>query len=122
MKDEIMRRTKNITLDAIRLVDEMPNKPSIWQLSRQFMDSAASIGANYRAACRPKSRADMLNKFKIVEEEADETLYWLEIFEESGTINNARLIKLKREVNEILSIIVASLRTLRANHKRSKDK
>ena len=86
MKEEIKKRTKNIGLEVIKLVDELPNKTSSKAIVAQIIRCATSIGANYRAACRAKSDADFINKLKIVEEETDETIYWLEVLEESGLI------------------------------------
>ena len=77
-----------------------------------------SVGANYRASLRAKSRADMLNKWKIVEEEADETLFWLELLLEAGVLPPSKLKPLMDEVEEILAMLVASIRTLRG-HDRS---
>ena len=101
----------------IKLVDHLPNKPSALAIARQIIRSATSIGANYRAACRAKSVPDFINKLKIVEEEADETLYWLEILEESSLIQKEKLSSLVKETNEILSIIVASINTTKKNLK-----
>lgn len=115
MEIEIKRRTKRIGLQVIELIDELPNKPSAWVISKQIVRSSTSIGANYRSACRAKSTPDFANKLKIVEEEADETLYWLEVLEESQLIKSEDVEWLKKEVNEIIAIIVASLRTIRNN-------
>ena len=111
MENQIKYRTKKIGLDIIQLIDELPNKTSAWAISKQLVRCSTSIGANYRAACRGKSTADFINKLKIVEEETDETLYWLELLEESKLVNNERVVLLKKEVNEILSIIIASIKT-----------
>lgn len=70
-----------------------------------------SVGANYRAACRAKSDKDFVSKLKIVEEEADEVVYWLEIIAEAGLIKEELLKDLKQEANEILSIVVAAIKT-----------
>ena len=113
MREVIKKRTKKIGLEIIMLVDELPNKPSGWVIGRQIVRSGTSVGANYRSACRAKSNADFINKLKIVEEEADETIYWLEILEESGMLKTERINPIKVECNEILSIIVASLNTLK---------
>jgi four helix bundle protein len=118
MQEIIKRRTKQIGLEIIKLVDELPNKPSAWEISRQIIRSSTSVGANYRASCRAKSTPDFINKLKIVEEEADETMYWLEILEESKLINSERIEPIKKETDEILSIIVASLKTLREKENR----
>lgn len=79
------------------------------------LSSATSVGANYRAACRGKSPADVLNKLAIVEEEADETLYWMELLIESEIISEVKLSGLMSETNEIVAMTVASIKTLRAN-------
>ena len=111
MQEQIKYRTKQIGLSVIKLIDELPNKPSAQAVAKQIVRSSTSIGANYRAACRAKSVPDFLNKLKIVEEETDETMYWLEILEESELIRIDRIFDIKKEVNEILSIIVASIKT-----------
>jgi four helix bundle protein len=113
MKEQFKKRTKHIGLEVIKLIDELPNKTSAWAISKQIVRSSTSVGANYRAACRAKSTADFIYKLKIVEEEADETHYWLEILEESGLLNSDRIRTLKKEVDEVTSMIVASIKTLR---------
>lgn len=118
MQELIKKRTKQIGLEVIKLVDELPNKPSAWAIAKQIIRSSTSIGANYRAACRAKSSADFINKLKIVEEESDETQYWLEVLEESNLINSYRIEVIKKEVNEIVSIVVASIKTARGNENR----
>lgn len=115
MVEHLKKRTKKIGLEEIKQVDELPNKPSAWAIAKQIKRSATSNGANYRAACRAKSTVDSINKLKIVEEEADETQYWLEVLEESNLINSNRIDTLKKEVNEIISIVVASINTSREN-------
>lgn len=112
MENQIKIRTKQIGLDVIKLVDELPRKMSAWMISKQLMRCSTSVGSNYRAACRAKSDADFLNKLRIVEEESDETSYWLEILEESGLVDIRRIDKLKKETNEITAIIVASQKTV----------
>lgn len=115
MVELLKNRTKKIGLEVIKLVDELPSKPSAWAVAKQIIRSSTSIGANYRAACRAKSSADFIYKLKIVEEEADETQYWLEVLEESNLIQSNRIIQLKKEVNEVVSIVVASIKTVREN-------
>ena len=83
-EQEFKKRTKRIALDAIRLVNSLPRGRSADVIGRQLLRSATSIGANYRAACRAKSKADLIAKLVIVEEEADESLYWMELLVESG--------------------------------------
>ena len=82
-------------------------------IGRQLLRSGTSIGANYRAACRGKSKADVISKLAIVEEEADETVYWLELLIESKIVEPARINLLLKETNEIVAMVVASIKTLR---------
>ena len=107
-------RTKRFALAIIRLVQQLPGGASSEVIGRQILRSATSVGANYRAACRAKSVADMINKLKIVEEEANETLYWLELLGESDIIPSDRLSALWKECDELVAMTVASLKTLRA--------
>lgn len=116
MEKEIKQRTKKIGVEIIKLVDNLPSKSACFVISKQIIRSSTSIGANYRAACRAKSGPDFINKLKMVEEEADETLYWLEIFEDSYLIKSERLSVLKKELDEIISIMVASINTLKSKN------
>jgi four helix bundle protein len=84
-------------------------------ISDQVIRSGCSIGANYRAACRSKSRKDFINKLKIVEEETDETLYWLEMIEKGNLVDPVRIRQLKQDTESLLSIFVASIKTARKN-------
>jgi four helix bundle protein len=102
-----------VALDVIRLVESLPRKHVADVIGRQLLRSATSIGANYRAACRGKSRADVLAKLAIVEEEADETIYWVELLVESGILHPSSVSGLLKEVNEIIAMTVASIKTLR---------
>ncbi|MEW5987861.1 MAG: four helix bundle protein [Chloroflexota bacterium] len=108
-------RTKKLGLRVIKLVESLPDGRPAEVIGRQLLRSATSIGANYRAACRSRSRAEVLSKLSIVEEEADETLYWLELLVESGLVAEAKLTNLMAETNEIVAMIVASIKTLRDN-------
>jgi four helix bundle protein len=115
MKTELLKRTKKLGIEIIYLVDELPNKPSGWAISKQINRSATSVGANYRAACLAKSKADFINKLKIVEEECDETIFWLEIIEETRLLNLERVSWIKKEAMELFAIFVSSLRTVKIN-------
>ena len=84
-------------------------------LASQIVRSGTSIAANYRAACRAKSTADFIAKMGIVEEEADETLFWLELLEESDLVLAAKLMAIKQEADELIAITVASIKTARRN-------
>jgi four helix bundle protein len=114
-EQEFKYRTKNLALRTIRLVESLPHKATSDVLGKQLLRSATSVGANYRAACRAKSIPDMINKLCIVEEEADESLYWLELLAEAELVKEAKLVELKRDFNEIVAMIVSSIKTLRSN-------
>lgn len=115
-------RTRKLALRVIRLVNELPNHRSTLVLGKQLLRSATSIGANYRAACRGKSKADVVAKLSIVEEEADETAYWLELLVESGLVQSHEALELLRETNEIIAMTVASIKTLRSHQSTQNQK
>ena len=120
MNEELFKkRTKQLALRVIRLVEALPKSKTADIIGKQVLRSAMSIGANYRAACRGKSRADMIHKLSIVEEEADETLYWLELLVESDIFPEARLSPLMNETNEIVAMTVSSIKTLRTKQSKS---
>ena len=106
-------RTKKLAVAIIQQTESLPDTRAAEIISRQLLRSGTSIGANYRAACRAKSTPDMINKLKIVEEEADETQYWLEILTESGLVSSEQVSSIYKETDEILAMTVASLKTLR---------
>ena len=108
---EFKRRTKQLGLAVIRMTEKFPETRLAWVVKDQLLRSALSVGANYRAVSRAKSDKDFINKMRIVEEEADETAYWLEIIEESDLLKSDDLRELKREVNELVAMVVASIRT-----------
>jgi len=116
-KDELKRRTKKFALDVIRLVEGLPPSYAGQVLGRQLLRSATSVGANYRAACRAKSAADFIAKMGIVEEEADECVYWIELLGETQLAQPEKLQPLMAEAGEIVAITVASIRTAKANKK-----
>ena len=113
-EQEFKNRTKQIALRVIRLVESLPNTSSANIIGKQLLRSATSVGANYRAACRGKSTADVLQKLAIVEEEADESLYWLELLIESEIVSANKLSILMSDINEIVAITVSSIKTLRS--------
>jgi len=112
--DELKERTKQFALSIIRLVSSIPRKPETDVIRHQIIRSATSIGANYRAACRARSRAEFISKIGIVEEEADETAYWLELLNESGLAKPAQVTKLLEEARELVAIFSASRRTAKS--------
>ncbi len=115
MTNDLKPRTKRFALDIIRCVSMLPDRKERWAIVQQLIRCGSSVGANYRAACRARSRADFLAKLSIVEEEADETSYWLELLEELGIGDNERLKQLKDEASQLTAIVVASKKTARAN-------
>jgi four helix bundle protein len=113
---ELKSRTKRFALEIIRLVESLPKSMITMNLGKQLLRSATSVGANYRAACRARSRADFISKITIVEEEADESLFWMELLQESGTANSETLSCLMNEARELTAIFTTSGQT--AKHRR----
>jgi four helix bundle protein len=111
--EDFKKRTKEYALRVIRLVEALPRTETSRVLGRQLMRCGTSVGANYRSACRAKSRPDFVSKMDIVEEECDESLYWMELLIESGQVKASRLASLMREGDEILALTVASINTAR---------
>ncbi len=106
-------RTRQLGIRVIRMVAALPQQRAADVIARQIVRCATSVGANYRAACRARSTADMIAKLGIVLEEADETLYWLEVIVETDLLPAARLADLMQEANDIVAMTVASIKTLR---------
>lgn len=124
---DLKERTKQFALDVFRFCDALPDVPPCWVISKQLMRSASSVGANYRAACRAKSRADFIAKLSIVEEEAveeeaveeeaDESPFRLEMLEALDLGYSNTLHRLKDEADQLVAIIVASKKTARRNNR-----
>ena len=112
-EEQFKARTRQLALEIISLVESLPRGQTAGVIGRQLLRSGTSIGANYRAACRGKSKADVISKLAIVEEEADETVYWLELLIESKIVEPSRVNLLLKETNEIVAMVVASIKTLR---------
>jgi four helix bundle protein len=108
-------RTKAYGLRVIRLVESLPSGQTSAVIGRQLIRCGTSVGANYRAASRARSKPDFIAKMGIIEEECDESLYWMEMLAEAGLVDLARMAELMGEGAEILSMVVASIRTARAN-------
>ncbi len=104
----LKQRTKNLAMRILKMVDTLPKTSTARIISHQIIRSGTSVAANYRAACRARSNAEFIAKLGIVEEEADETLFWLELSEETGLLPSNRLKDIKQEANEITAIIVSS--------------
>jgi four helix bundle protein len=116
---DLKQRTKRFALDTIRFFEALPKDETSRVLGRQLLRSGTSVGANYRAAKRAKSNADFINKMTIVEEEADECGYWLELLSESGKVTASKMTSLHREADELVAIAVASINTARRNGRKS---
>jgi four helix bundle protein len=111
---EIMKdRTKKFAKNIIYLCRKLPKNREGYLIGNQIFRSSTSVASNYRAACRGRSKAEFIAKMGIVEEEADETLFWLEVIEEVEIFNRDSISPLMRECNEILSIVVSSINTAR---------
>jgi four helix bundle protein len=110
---ELMGRTKEFALKVVSLVEELPRGRSAEVLGRQLLRSGTSVGANYRAACRARSRKEFIAKMGIVEEEADESEFWLELLAERGVLDSTRVATLRHEAGQLVAIAVSSIRTAR---------
>jgi four helix bundle protein len=110
---EFKQRTRDFANRVINLAESLPNTRAADVIARQIIKSGTSVAANYRSACRARSPADFQSKLGIVEEEADETAFWLEMISDRGYVKPTRLAPLLNEANEILSMVVASIRTSR---------
>ena len=116
-QEEMKQRTKLFALGIIQLVESLPKERTAEVLGRQLLRSGTSVGSNYRSACRAKSIADFISKMGIVEEEADESLYWMELLIEAGIEISINMGALMKEARELLAITVSSIKTARKNKK-----
>ncbi|WP_242916479.1 four helix bundle protein [Pontibacter liquoris] len=103
--DQFQKRTKRLAIDVIHFSKSLPKTEEATIMKRQLLRSATSVAANYRAACRARSAAEFHSKISIVIEEADETLFWLELLEESETATMASVATLKKEITEVLYVM-----------------
>jgi len=114
-RDELQGRTKQFALRIFKLIDALPNSAQGRVISSQLIRCATSVGANYRAACRARSKADFVSKLTIVLEEADESSYWLELIIEGSLLPEKKVADLLAESSEITAIIAAARRTTLKN-------
>ena len=112
---ELQGRAKKFALRIIRAFARLPKNEEARVLGRQFLRSGTSVAANYRAACRARSAADFISKISVVVEEADETLFWLELIVEAKLVPGKLVESLIAECEELLKIFSASLATAKAN-------
>ncbi len=115
MNNELKIRTKLFALAVIKFVQELPKNYISNVIGGQLLRAGTSVGANYRSACRSRSQAEFISKMGIVEEETDESIYWMELLIESGIIKKTEADSLLKEANEILAMTVASIKTARKN-------
>ena len=119
-KDELKKRTKKFALRIFKFVMNLEQNKSINVISYQLLKASSSVAANYRAVCRGKSDADFLNKLKTVDEEADESLFWLEFIDEMDLKCDKKELKsLMTEANELVSIFSAAIRTIKSKNPQS---
>lgn len=111
--EDMKKRTLAFALTIIRLVQGLPRTKEADVIGRQLLRSGTSVGANYRASCRARSQADFVAKMGIVEEEADESIYWVELLVDAGVVNSNAVAELLDEANQITAIVVSSIRTAR---------
>ena len=111
-------RTKSFALRILKLIEALPETRSGRIVANQLGRSGTSVGANYRAACRAKSTADMIAKLSIVEEESDESAFWLEIVPDAELLPAAKTEALLKEAGELTAIMVASRKTLLRNNRK----
>jgi four helix bundle protein len=108
-QDELKARLKRFALRAINLAAALPRNSAGNVIGKQLLRSGTSVGANYRAACRARSRAEFISRLSVVQEEADETVYWLELIIESRMVKENRLAPIHREALEILAIVTRTI-------------
>ena len=110
-KEDLRGRTRLFALAVIRLVESLPKARTADVLGRQLLRSGTSVGANYRAACRARSASDFIAKMGLVEEELDESAYWMELLVEGRVAQMDMVEPLMRESDELLAITVSSIKT-----------
>jgi four helix bundle protein len=113
--DHMQKRTKAFALRIIKLSEGLPHTRTAEIIGRQLLRCGTSVGANYRSACRAESLADFIAKMAIVEEEADEVVYWLDLLVESGLLRQRHITDLLSEADQIVAMTVASIKTARRN-------
>ena len=113
-EEELKKRTKDFALRIMRLVAALPRNSCGKAIRNQLVRSGTSVGANYRAACRGRSKAEFIAKLGVVEEEADESAYWLELIIEGGLLRSELVMPLLQETEELTAIFSASIKSAKA--------
>ena len=112
--EQLRERTKQFAIRVVRLFRSLPKSDEARIMGKQVLRAGTSVAANYRAVCRARSRAEFISKVGVTVEEADETVFWLELLVETGIVPKDRMQGLLAEANELLAILAASQRTARA--------
>lgn len=112
---DLKERTKRLAVRTIEFAARLRFDEASSVIRKQLIRSATSVAANYRAACRARSRSDFINKLGIVEEEADESVFWLEMLEETRKASSESIMPLKKEFHELTAIFAASRKTAKRN-------
>jgi four helix bundle protein len=118
-KFELQKRTKQFAVRVYKLCEAIPKSVGSTIVIRQLIRSSTSVAANYRAACRAKSNADFLNKLKIVEEEADESFFWLDFIVAVELSTEKRMKEILQEANELVAIFTATIKSLRLKNSKN---
>ena len=105
--------TRRFALDVIKFVQRQPRNRTADVIGRQLLRAGTSVGANYRAACRARSRTEMAARLAVVEEEADESIYWLELLVDAGMVQPMKVEQLVSDANQITAMVVAPIKTIR---------
>lgn len=111
--EKLRQRTKQFALRIIGLYEALPHRGPAYVIGKQLLRSGTSVGANYRAVCRARSDAEFVAKMGVVVEEADESLYWLELLEAAGILSSRRLAPLLKEAEELVRIFARARQTAR---------
>ncbi len=115
-KVQLQNRTKSFAVRTFKMVEKLPKSKGTEVIAYQLIKASSSVAANYRAVCRAKSKADFINKLKIVEEEADESMFWLEFIGDLELIHKRLLKELIKEADELVSIFTVALKTSKAKY------
>lgn len=115
-KAELKQRTKAFGIRLMKLIQALPNNVSGRAVGNQLVRSGTSVGANYRAACRARSKAEFIAKLGVVLEEIDESAYWLEIIEESGMLSKKRVSLLQKEADELAAIFYSAIQSTKLSN------
>jgi four helix bundle protein len=120
--EQLKERTKRFALRIMRLTESLPRGRTGDTVGRQLLRSGMSVGANYRAACRARSTADFVAKMGLVEEEADEALFWMELLVASELVKEEMVADLMEECDQITAIVVSSINTARSSKRKERNK